>query len=336
VPRWIAYFTRAGEYRRYVEAVALGININNFRTSDLEALPLPIAPQTEQLRIVSKLDHLFNRSNNSREELAHIPHLVERYRAALLAEAFRGKATADWRERYPDRGGKALPNKVEFEPPYETPSSWIWTSLGQLGVLDRGRSRHRPRNAPELYGGPYPFVQTGDIKAARGRLFQFGQTYSEAGLAQSRLWPRETLCITIAANIAETAILGIEACFPDSIVGFTATTDLCDPRFIEFFIMTAKADLAAFAPATAQKNINLETLRTLRVPCPPLEEQKQIVKWLEKGFRCIQRVTNEISRGVALLARLDQATLSKAFRGELVPQDPNDEPARHSLARGSV
>jgi type I restriction enzyme S subunit len=112
-----------------------------------------------------------------------------------------------------------------------------------------------------LYGGPYPFIQTGDVRAAEGRLTSFSQTYSEAGLAQSRLWPRGTLCITIAANIAETAILDFDACFPDSIVGFTATPEYCNSRFIEFFIRTILADLAAFAPATAQKNINLETLR---------------------------------------------------------------------------
>ena len=91
-------------------------------------------------------------------------------------------------------------------------------NLDQLGTVSRGRSRHRPRDAAFLYGGPYPFVQTGDVKHAGLYLRDYDQTYSEAGLAQSKLWPAGTLCITIAANIAETSILGIEACFPDSII----------------------------------------------------------------------------------------------------------------------
>jgi type I restriction enzyme S subunit len=85
--------------------------------------------------------------------------------------------------------------------------------LDALGTVERGRSRHRPRNDPSLYGGAYPFFQTGDVKAAEFRLADYSQTYNEGGLAQSRLWQPGTLCITIAANIAESAILGIPGCF---------------------------------------------------------------------------------------------------------------------------
>ena len=98
-------------------------------------------------------------------------------------------------------------------------------TLDQLGQVARGRSRHRPRDAAQLYGGPYPFVQTGDVKRANLYLSEYEKTYSETGLAQSKLWPAGTLCITIAANIADTAILGIDACFPDSVIGFTSDWD---------------------------------------------------------------------------------------------------------------
>ena len=105
-------------------------------------------------------------------------------------------------------------------------------TLDQLGTVSRGRSRHRPRDAAFLYEGPYPFVQTGDVKRAGLYLRDYDQTYSEAGLAQSKLWPAGTLCITIAANIAETSILGVEACFPDSIIGFRADPEKAEVRFI--------------------------------------------------------------------------------------------------------
>ena len=97
---------------------------------------------------------------------------------------------------------------------------WEERHLDDLGLVARGRSRHRPRDAAYLYDGPYPFVQTGDVKHADLYLTSYSQTYSEAGLEQSKLWLQGTLCITIAANIAETAILGFDACFPDSVVGF--------------------------------------------------------------------------------------------------------------------
>ena len=99
--------------------------------------------------------------------------------------------------------------------------NWVEKSLDELGTVGRGRSRHRPRDAAHLYGGPYPFVQTGDVKHAGLYLTNYEQTYSDAGLAQSKLWPTGTLCITIAANIADTAILGINACFPDEAVKFS-------------------------------------------------------------------------------------------------------------------
>ncbi len=115
--------------------------------------------------------------------------------------------------------------------------------LDQLGSVGRGKSRHRPRNAAFLYGGPYPFFQTGDIKAANLYLTEHSQTYSEAGLAQSKLWKPGTLCITIAANIAETAILGIQGCFPDSVVGFTADPKESEAKFVKYYIDMIKLQI---------------------------------------------------------------------------------------------
>ena len=117
-----------------------------------------------------------------------------------------------------------------------SPDGHVYTYLVNLGELGRGKSKHRPRNAPELFGGRYPFIQTGEVKAAGRIIREHSQTYSELGLEQSKLWPEGTLCITIAANIAETAFLGFDGCFPDSIVGFTATKSLVLPDYVELFI----------------------------------------------------------------------------------------------------
>lgn len=167
-------------------------------------------------------------------------------------------------------------------PSFELPKGWTWCHLQDVGVLDRGKSRHRPRNDRTLYeGGTIPMIQTGDIARAHGIVNSFSYLYNEFGLAQSRLWPRGTLCITIAANIANTAILGIDACFPDSVVGFVPYAPISNAQYFELFIRTAKSDLETFAPSTAQKNINLGILEEVWIPLPPLNEMNRIVEYVE-------------------------------------------------------
>ena len=135
--------------------------------------------------------------------------------------------------------------------------SWHQYKLDELGSVSRGRSRHRPRDAGHLYGGAYPFVQTGDVKHSGLYLTKYEQTYSEQGLAQSKIWPVGTLCITIAANIADTSILGIEACFPDSVIGFVPDPKKADARFIKYlFDATLKKRYSAFTQGAAQDNLS--------------------------------------------------------------------------------
>ena len=150
-------------------------------------------------------------------------------------------------------------------------------TLDQLGSVSRGRSRHRPRDAEFLYGGSYPFVQTGDVKKAGLYLREFEQTYSEAGLAQSKLWPVGTLCITIAANIAETSILDIEACFPDSVIGFIAEPEKADARFVKYlFDAVLKMRFQSFTQGAAQDNLSQAKLLSIKFPVPEPVVQTEI------------------------------------------------------------
>jgi type I restriction enzyme S subunit len=172
---------------------------------------------------------------------------------------------------------------------------WELKSLDELGYVSRGRSRHRPRDAAHLYGGPYPFVQTGDVKHSGLYLSSYSKTYSEAGLAQSKIWPSGTLCITIAANIADTSILNFEACFPDSIIGFIPEKSSADERFIKYlFDATLQNRFKQFTQGAAQDNLSQSKLLSLKFPIPPLVKQIEIADILSAYDELIENNTKRI------------------------------------------
>ena len=203
----------------------------------------------------------------------------------------------------------------------DLPKGWRWARLPELGELSRGKSKHRPRNDPKLYGGQHPFIQTGDVRESGGVIRAQTQTYSELGLAQSRLWPAGTMCITIAANIGETGILSYPACFPDSVVGFRHHGDPVTVRFIELYFRIAKTELEHLAPATAQKNINVDILSKLLIPLAPLPEQRRIVAEIEKQFTRLEAGVAALRRVQANLKRYRAAVLKAACEGRLVPTE---------------
>ena len=169
-----------------------------------------------------------------------------------------------------------------FGEPVTNPKGWKTNSLKNLGELNRGVSKHRPRNDPELLNGSYPLVQTGDVSNADTYIKEYSSTYSEVGLKQSRMWSKGTLCITIAANIAKTGILTFDACFPDSVVGFIPgeqTNQIYIHHWFSFF----QKILEEQAPQSAQKNINLQILGNLSVMLPPLALQNEFAAFVEQA-----------------------------------------------------
>lgn len=158
--------------------------------------------------------------------------------------------------------------------------NWDYKVLDELGTVSRGRSRHRPRNDKSLFGGKYPFVQTADVKAANLYLTDYTETYNEKGLEQSKLWKAGTLCITIAANIADTAILGIDACFPDSVMGFVPFDGVSNVKFIKYAFDLLQRDFKQISQGTAQDNLSWQKLETIKFPAPDIEVQNKIVEIL--------------------------------------------------------
>ncbi|MGB8644424.1 MAG: restriction endonuclease subunit S [Anaerolineae bacterium] len=283
MPQWIYYFIRQKSIRqRLARSMHGSAGQQRVPSEAVEELEIPLPPLPEQQRI-----------------------------AAILARADRLRRTCRYAQQLSNTFLQSVFLRM-FGNPRANPNNWPIVKLVELGDLDRGRSRNRPRDTPELYGGPYPFIQTGDIANSEGYVREFKQTYSELGLQQSKMWPRGTLCITIAANIAKTSILTFDACFPDSVVGFIPNSKT-NTEFIQQWFSFAQKELEETAPESAQKNINLEILRELEVALPPLHLQQQfggIVHQFER-LRAQQREAERQAE------HLFQTLLHRAFNGEL-------------------
>jgi type I restriction enzyme S subunit len=247
------------------------------------------------------------------------PPLPEQHRiVAILDEAFAGIATAKANAEKNLQNARAL-----FESHLQAVFSqrgerWIEKRLSEISIsFGRGKSKHRPRNDPKLYGGKYPFIQTGDVRNAVHHITSYSQTYNEVGLAQSKLWPKGTLCITIAANIAETGILDFDACFPDSVIGVVVDPNMTSNKFLEYLLQSFKSQLQAKGKGSAQDNINLGTFENQLFPFPKLKEQQEIVEILDNLREGTRHLETIYQRKLAALDALKKSLLHRAFSGQL-------------------
>lgn len=299
--------------RESIQDMGSGTTFKEISGKKFSTIRVVIPPTMEQERIVTRIEELFSQLDAGVETLKKTKAQLAVYRQAVLKEAFEGRLTnhqkistsLSWIEGKED---SALPL---------LPAEWRYVSLKELGELGRGKSKHRPRNDPKLFSeGKYPFIQTGDVKAARKFIKDYSKQYGEFGLQQSKLWPKGTLCITIAANIAETAFLGIDACFPDSVVGFVPNENV-NVEYIRYFVESQKLRLWAFAPATAQKNINLDTLENLIVPYCSIEEQKNVIFEIESRLSVCDSIEQTVDTALQQAEAMRQSILKDAFEGRL-------------------
>ena len=254
----------------------------SIKLSSIRSCEIPLPPISEQKRIAAILDAADALRAKRRETLAQLDTLLQ----------------STFLEMFGD--------------PVTNPKSWDVVSLEKLGTLDRGVSKHRPRNAPELLGGPYPLIQTGDVSNSEGYIRTYKSTYSELGLRQSKIWPTGTLCITIAANIANTGILTFDACFPDSVVGFKSSAK-GRVEFVQGLFWFLREIVERRAPQVAQKNINLKILRNLPVPSPPQDLQEHFATTVH----CIEQQKSRLRAHLAELDTLFASLQARAFAGEL-------------------
>jgi len=250
-PRFILNFCKSKPFIDDMVSQATGASYPAVSDKIVRSALVPKYSYQEQQHISTVLDKLAGIIDDRRIELQQLDDLIK----ARFVEMFGN----------PVNNSKGLPE----------------ATLPELGEFGRGVSKHRPRNDPKLLGGEYPLIQTGDVAAAELYITDYSSTYSELGLQQSKMWKKGTLCITIAANIAKTAILTFDACFPDSVVGFMAN-DRTSNIFIHYWFSFFQAILESQAPESAQKNINLKILSDLKVINPSKEDQEEFVQFVEQ------------------------------------------------------
>ena len=247
-----------------------GTSINGIIRSDLERYVVQFpCSLIEQKRIVTVLETIVRAIKKTETLIAK----YDKIKAGLMHDLFTRGVTAN---------GKLRPLREQAPELYKkTPIGWIpkeWNvvSLSAISIVERGKFTARPRNDAKFYDGDYPFIQTGDVTASLGRvLFNYSQTLNKAGASVSKSFPAGTIMVTIAANIADTCILGIPMFAPDSVVGVVPNSGAVG-TFVELCIRRRKSWLYTRAPQSAQKNINLEDLRPLLIPYPEKKEQTAI------------------------------------------------------------
>lgn len=212
---------------------------------------IPVPPLSEQERIVSELDLLTSIINKQKAQLKELDSLAQ----SIFYDM--------------------------FGDPIENPKGWEVIPLNSVGQIARGVSKHRPRNAPELLGSFIPLIQTGDVANSGMYIMESQYGYSKLGMEQSKVWPSGTLCITIAANIGKCSIMTFDACFPDSVVGFTPNPDCILVVYVYFFFKSIQKALEDNAMGVAQKNINLKILNDMKIPLPPLSLQQSFASKVE-------------------------------------------------------
>ncbi|WP_094462979.1 restriction endonuclease subunit S [Pannonibacter phragmitetus] len=281
--------------------------------AEIIATALPLPPLAEQKRIVAKLEALNAKSARARTALARIETLVSRYKQAVLSKAFSGELTNG-----------------------DTSTDWHTVRLEEIAEIGTGATPKRG-NAEYYSNGTIPWITSGAVN--EGLILQADEFITERAIQETncKIFPAGTLVVAMygeGKTRGKVAILGLDAATNQALAAVRIrSSEVSAPQYVYLFLQSVYLTLREEAAGGVQPNLNLSIVKAIELPLPLLEEQHEIVRRIESAFAKIDRLAAEAKRALALVGRLDEAVLAKAFRGELVPQDENDEPAATLLAR---
>lgn len=291
--------------REILQARGRGSTFKELSTEDLSQVELWCPPSPTRSRIAAYLDRETAQIDALVAEKETLLGLLEEKRASLISHA----VTRGLNPR-----AKLKPSGIPWLG--DVPVHWKVKRIKHLANIIRGKFTYRPRNAPHLYNGPFPFIQTGDVARADKYITSHTQTLSEAGYEVSKEFPKGTLCMTIAANVGDVAILEFDACFPDSVVGFRPSTSN-SVDYLYYLFLSLRPQLLETSVVSTQANLNIDRVGTLKVAVPPLDEQRITAAFLAKLDKGTSQLRSEIQTSITLLREKRSSLISAAVTGEM-------------------
>lgn len=301
------YALQSAAYKWELQARSKGVWLSRLQLSDLAFLDMPIIipPPAEQSAIVCYLDHIDRQIRRYIHLKQKLIKLLEEQKQAVIHQAVtRG---LDPNIRLKSSGMEWLG---------EIPEHWEVRRVKQISQILQGKFTHRPRNDPAFYDGPYPFIQTGEVARAVTVITSFKQTLNDRGLAISKMFPRGTLVMTIAANIGDVAVLDFEACFPDSVVGFVPH-NFVERDFLYYVFCAMKSELLCEVSVNTQGNLNVDRIGSREIGLSPFTEQREIVCLVEESTADLEQIMAVARSEISLIREYCTRLIADVVIGKL-------------------
>lgn len=351
-------FLKSSEAQRKLrEGSSQTTNIANISVSTLGKLQVPLPPLAEQRRIADKLDTTLARVDALNYRLARITPLLKRFRQSVLAAAYTGKLTQEFRaiekfksvdealseispiprpNRYKSRTEAIIAGDYALsvnDAKMKIPEAWKWVPLVDVARMESG---HTPSRSVEAYwGGGIPWIGIADARENHaGTILDTIQKTNEEGIKNSaaRILPKGTICVSRTASVGYVVKMGKPMATSQDFVNWTCS-EAINPDWLKWLFVAEGEALPRFGKGSTHTTIYFPEWLSLQVALPPVQEQTEIVHRIETLFAFADRLEARLQSAQTAAERLTPALLAKAFRGELVPQDPNDEPATELLRR---
>ena len=303
------------DYKNYIK----GSTRDKLTQADMKEIIIQIPKlKKEQIKISKFLDEKTAQFDSIISKKEALIEKLEEAKKSLISEVVTGKVkvvkSSDGyelverkKEEMKDSGVGGLG---------DIPKKWNVKKIKYISKIYRGKFNHRPRNDPEFYDGEYPFIQTGDVANSNMYITKYTQTLNKKGYSVSKEFPKGTLIMTIAANIGDIAILDFNACFPDSIVGFTPNNNI-DIKFMYYIYSIMKEEFMSTAIINTQMNLNVERIENLFIVVPNIEKQKIIVDYIESKLGNIMNTINKVRQQIQKLKEAKQSLISEAVTGKI-------------------
>lgn len=356
--RFLLHRLRYDAGRSTLDEYFTGTTIKHLTGTSLSRYAFELPPIGEQLRIVAKLDSVFAKSQSIRQRLERLPTMLDTLTGSVLAAAFRGDLTRDWREANPDiepiadtasrvahaasrTGGReatssVIPGRFALavgNPETLGPSGWEWMPLSAVARMESG---HTPSRGEAAYwDGGIPWLGIGDARENHAKVITATrQTVSAEGLANSssRLLPAGTVCLSRTASVGYVTLMGVEMATSQDFANWVCSSAL-NPEFLMWLLIAENESLLRFSKGSTHSTIYFPELKAFHVCLPPVAEQDVIVREIQRRLAAVEAIARRVDAMAIIPDDIESAALAKAFRGELVPQDPSDEPASVLLER---